>query len=390
MFTVLHLPGAVRAFIPALLGRSALAMAGLGLILAVHSSTGSFVFAGIASAAFGLANVIAAPWRARAVDRWGQRRSLLVLGSVQALGFAGLAFAAILSAPFTVWIGLAVIIGLFAPPLGAAMRVIWADLTIAGDQRKKAFSVDAVAEELLFVIGPVLIAAIIATTSASVGMLVTGAVVLLGTIGLITSAASARQHGRQRRVEVGRRPLRQPGFVRVLCVLAGVGCVLGVVEIVAPAVAEDHSISAASGWLLAAFAAGSALGGVLYGQLRWAASLGTKMLLLCVGMGLVAVAASQARPPMLFALALLVLGLFLAPSLITGYLVADAMVSEDSRTESSAWINTAVNMGAACASGVAGLIIDGTSAPLPLLVVGILAVAVAVVVPRRHLNHRDP
>jgi hypothetical protein len=35
MLTVLRLPGAVRAFIPALIGRSALAMASLGLVLAV-------------------------------------------------------------------------------------------------------------------------------------------------------------------------------------------------------------------------------------------------------------------------------------------------------------------------------------------------------------------
>ena len=76
MFAVLHLPGALRAFLPALLGRSALAMAGLALLLAVQKSTGSFADAGFASAAFGIANVVAAPWRARIIDRWGQRRAL--------------------------------------------------------------------------------------------------------------------------------------------------------------------------------------------------------------------------------------------------------------------------------------------------------------------------
>ena len=71
--------------------------------------------------------------------------------------------------------------------IGAAMRVLWASLTTVGEQRKKAFSLDAVAEELLFVAGPVVVAAIITATSASTALLVTGLVVLIGTIGLTTS-----------------------------------------------------------------------------------------------------------------------------------------------------------------------------------------------------------
>ena len=394
MFASRRLPGALRAFVPALIGRSALAMAGLAVLLAVQEGTGSFALAGLASAAFGLANVVAAPWRARAVDRWGQPRALGLLGIVQAAGFVGFGIvSAVATAPGSVagWsVALAVVVGLSAPPLGAAMRVVWSSLTDSGPQREKAFSLDAVAEELLFVGGPVAITAIIVASSPSVGLFVTAGVGLVGTLGLITSRASAALSGTPPRAREHRaRPLAVPGFLRVLVVLTGVGAVLGVVEIGAPALAAEAGAVAVSGWLLAAFAAGSAAGGLLYGPVRWRVSLGVRLLVLCAAIGLTAVAVSTLGSLPLFAGGLVLLGAFLAPSLITGYLVADAVVAPDGRTEASAWINTAVNLGASLASAVAGAVIDASGTGVALLVVGVVAVALAAVVPVRRLREAE-
>ena len=138
------------------------------------------------------------------------------------------------------FLALAVVIGLSAPPLGAAMRVVWSSLTEPGAQRERAFSLDAVAEELLFVGGPVAITAIIVASSPAVGLFVTAAVVLVGTLGLVSSRASSALSGSPagQRAQSAR-PLRVPGFLRVLIVLIGVGAVLGVVEIGAPALDRD-------------------------------------------------------------------------------------------------------------------------------------------------------
>lgn len=391
MFTVLRLPGAIRAFLPALLGRSALAMAGLALLLAVQYNTSSFADAGFASATFGIANVLAAPWRARAIDRWGQRVALTTMSVAQSAAFVGLAVLASTPGVALAWfIVLSIGVGVSAPPLGAAMRVLRASLTTPGDQRKKAFSLDAVAEELLFVVGPVIIAAIIVATSPSIGLLVTAAVVLVGTTALTTSPVSGAQHGTVTPAVRSHRPLNQPGFTRVLWVLTAVGCVLGAVEIVAPALAEQQDAVAASGWLLAAFAAGSAIGGLIYGHVRWPASLGTKMFILCLSMGATAVLVSRANPLLLFAAGLALLGLFLAPSLITGYIIADGIVPANSRTEASTWINTAVNLGASLgaslAAGIAGVIIDGAGPWLSLLLAGSLVIVAAAAVPFRQLR----
>ncbi|WIB65793.1 MFS transporter [Curtobacterium sp. MCBD17_040] len=315
----------------------------------------------------------------------GQRRSLTVLGVGQAVGLAVLAAAVAAHAPLAVLLAGSVVIGVSAPPLGAAMRVIWASLTDQGEQRKQAFSLDAVAEELLFVIGPVVIAAVITATTAPVGLVLTAVVVLVGTVGITTSTASRAQTPNAGVTTKAERPLGQPGFPRVLLVLVGVGCVLGVAEIAAPAVAEAHGSVASSGWLLAAFAAGSAIGGVLYGHVRWRATLGTKLLLLTVGMGVIAGGVSQIGGLVGFGIGLVLLGLFLAPSLVTGYLVADAVVPESARTEASTWVNTAVNLGAALASAAAGALIDHADVAVPLALVGLLAIVTATIVPRRQL-----
>ncbi|WP_223694927.1 MFS transporter [Leifsonia poae] len=264
--------------------------------------------------------------------------------------------------------------------------MVWSSLTTAGRQRSRAFSLDAVCEELLFVAGPVIVTAIIVTTSPSVGLWVTAGAVLVGTVGMTSSRSSRALRGSGEAAGRGDRPLRQPGFARVLIVLLGVGGVLGVAEIAAPAVAEQHGAIGASGWLLAAFAAGSAIGGLIYGHVHLRSRLGARLFVLCAGMGLAALLVSQLSPLWLFAAGLALVGLFLAPSLITGYLIADTVVPEASRTEASTWINTSVNLGASLASAAAGIVIDGAGPWFALLLVGIVALALAAAVPAARLR----
>lgn len=280
-------------------------------------------------------------------------------------------------------LALSAALGLSAPPLGAAMRVLWASLTTPGTQRSRAFSLDAVAEELLFVAGPVVITAVIVASSPAVGLVVTAAAVFLGTLGMTTSAVSASQRGSRAQTLREHRPLAQPGFARTLVALLGVGAVLGTVEIAAPALATNQGALELSGWLLAAFAGGSAIGGLVYGQREHSSSLGVRLVVLSVGMGLAALIASQVTAIPVFAVLLVAIGAFLAPSLITGYLMADALVPEGSRTEASTWINTAVNLGAALASAGAGVVIDEVGAGLALAGCGGLAVVLAAAAPFR-------
>lgn len=129
------------------------------------------------------------------------------------------------------------------------------------------------------------------------------------------------------------------------------------------------------------FAGGSALGGLLYGQLNLKSGIGNRLFILCVSMGLAAVLVSQLDALGLFAAGIALVGLFLAPSLITGYLIADTVVPEARRTEASTWITTSVNLGASLTPAAAGFVIDTSGAGLALLLVGVIALAFASAVP---------
>lgn len=148
-----------------------------------------------------------------------------------------------------------------------------------------------------------------------------------------------------------------------MLLLFGVGVVLGAVEIVVRAFAQDHGRAATAGLLLALLTVGSAAGGLLYGRRDWVLPLGARLLLLTGGLTLVTAALAAAGGVLMLAGLLLLAGLFLAPSLITGYLLADALTAASVRTESSSWVSTASNAGAALAAAVAGVLVDraGTS-----------------------------
>jgi MFS family permease len=319
-------------------------MAVLAIVLATQRSTGSFAAAGVAAAAFGLANVAAAPWRARAIDRWGQRRTLNPLGLAQAASYLALAITAHdPTTPAVVFAWLSAVAGLVAPPLGAAMRTIWSSITSPGNQRTRALSLHATADEVVFVAGPVIAASLSSAFSPSRALAAVAITVLIGTLGLATSSTSATLQGRAQWPPVGAHspPLGSPRFARVLVVLFGVGAVLGTIEVVAPAVAVGDHHSAASGWLLAARSAGSAVGGVVYGHVSWRSGLGSRMGLAAAAMGTLTFGTAFATTVPVFALGAVAIGLFLAPSIISGYLAAEHLVPSHAATEASDWTNTA-------------------------------------------------
>jgi hypothetical protein len=120
---------------------------------------------------------------------------------------------------------------------------------------------------------------------------------------------------------------------------------LGTTEVVVPAVAVRHGSTALAGVLLGAISLGSGIGGLAYGQRTWRLTPMMRLVLHCGAMALICCLLGLATNPALLAAALGLLGLFLAPAMVTGYLLGDELTSESVRTEASTWINTALNRG---------------------------------------------
>jgi hypothetical protein len=399
---VLALPGALRVFLPAMLGRLSFAMVALALLLLVQARTGSFAAAGLATGAFGLANVLASPARARLVDARGQRPVLVALAFAHALGLVAVLAVVRVGAPVGVVVAASALAGLALPPLGAAMRVVWAALVPDPGMRVRAYSLDgpddahggAVGEEVVFTVGPLIVAALVAVADPEVAVLASAAATVLGTLGMTSSPLSRAQGARpvppaEPGAARGRSadPLRQPLVIPLLVTLLGVGAVLGSVEVAVAALAERAGGTALAGPLLAAFAAGSAVGGLAYGTRAWRVPVRIRLVALVAAMlaataVLGAVAARMPEAPDALALvllgaALVPVGLSLAPAMVSGYLLADERTAPSVRTEASAWVNTAVNTGVALAAAAVGAVVDAAGPVAGIAAGGLAALVVA-------------
>lgn len=153
---VLCIPHARRTFATALLGRLSYGIVPLSVMLAVTRASGSYAVAGTVMALFGATVVFLAPARAALIDRYGPRRALVPLLLAYTL-LLGLLTAAVWrpGTPAFVLGALTALAGACVPPLGPTMRAVWARLAPDRAMLQRAYSLDGVAEELLFGLGAV-------------------------------------------------------------------------------------------------------------------------------------------------------------------------------------------------------------------------------------------
>ena len=354
---VLRTPHATRTFTAALVGRLSYGMVSLAVLLAVSRATGSYAVAGVVMAFFGAASVFLSPLRAALVDRHGPRRVLVPMAGLYA-GLLGVLAAATWrpGAPAALLGTVAVAAGACTPPLGATMRAVWGELVTDRRQLQRAYSLDGVAEELLFVSGPLLVGVVVRFAPPAAGVAVSALLVGIGTLAFVTSPAVKSVAVRASRVRARMRIER--GLVRPVVVAAGVGLSLGAVDLLVLAFAEQrgHGDDTVA-WIFAALSAGSAVGGLLYGAVEWRTGTRVRLPALTAGLGLALAVAGLAPGLATLTGAVVCAGFFVAPALTTAYLVADESAAPGARVQAGAWVNTAVNAGISTGAAAGGLLV---------------------------------
>src|SRR3954447_22197555 len=97
-------------------------MLGIGLVLLIESTTGSYGLAGAVAGVFGLTSAIASPAVSRAVDRFGQARVMLPTIAVHVAGLLLLLLCAQLGAPRWTIFATALIAGASIGSIGSLVR----------------------------------------------------------------------------------------------------------------------------------------------------------------------------------------------------------------------------------------------------------------------------
>jgi hypothetical protein len=368
---VLRLPHARPLLLASLVGRLANATGPLSVVLFVQEQTGSLAQAGAASAAIALASGLLAPVRGRLVDRYGQRRCLLPMALGFAAALAGVVTAAGPGPAAVTTIGLAGAAGAVAPPLGASMRALWVSLVGQGPRLQTAYALDAVLDELLFVVGPLLAGGLATLYRPAAGVLATAGLALVGTLGFVASPVSRAQAGSPAAAE-GRAgwagAMAGPGLRTLVLSLTGVGAAIGIWEIGLVGAAREAGSPEAASLSLAAWAAASGVGGLWYGSRTWRRPAGQRYLVLLALLVVAGAIMAAAGSPVAMGAVVVLVGAVLAPLESSAYLLAAELAPAGTLTESGTWLNTAINVTGAAGLAVAGALVDRAGVPATLAV----------------------
>ncbi|RLL65912.1 MFS transporter [Streptomyces sp. Z26] len=367
---------AVRLLAGTLIGRLPNATAALGIVLFVRAEGGSYTLAGVLSAVYGLATAVGQPSLGRAVDLLGQPRVMLPAAAVSAAGMAVFAFVGI--DPLPLAFAAVLVAGLCTPPLEGGLRALWPDVLKREDRVHAAYALDAVAQELMFAVGPLLVTLLVAVWNEAAALLVINVVGVLGALWVVVSPPSRQWRSGPREAHwLG--ALRSRGLVALLGAFFFVGVALGTIAVAAVAYADDHGDSLISSYLLSALGAGALVGGLLYGARLWtgAPEPRLRVLVAALAAGYLPLSLTPGVPAMTVLAG--ISGVFLAPALACAFVVVDRHAPRGTVTEAFSWLVTTFGVGTAAGTGLVGPVIEWGGPGAGFAVAGFGGVAALVV-----------
>ncbi|GLX52072.1 MFS transporter [Streptomyces hygroscopicus subsp. hygroscopicus] len=352
---ILRARHALRLLTGTLVGRLPNATAAIALVLFVRASGGTYSLAGALAAVYGVANAVGQPVLGRLVDLYGQPRVQLPAAVLAALSMTVFAFSG--TDPLPLAYAAVAASGLCAPPLEGGLRALWPSVLRGEEQVHSAYAMDAVAQEVMFTVGPLLVTLCASVWDARAALLVLNVLGVLGALSVVVSAPSRAWRSAPREAHwLG--ALRSPGLLALLGAFLFVGIALGSITVASVSYADGHGGDAVYGWLMAGLGLGALVGGSVYGARQWAGVPERRLRVL------VALLAVCYLPLMLMpgAVAMVLLsvvsGVFLAPCIACAFILVDRHAPRGTVTEAFSWLVTTFTVGASVGTGLAGPVVQ--------------------------------
>ena len=381
---VLRVPGALRFSASAFVARVPMAMLGIGIVLLVTAYRDSYADAGAVAAAAVAAGSLVAPLQARLADRYGQPAVLAPLLVAHAAALTAVVLSVTTGQSLAVVAAVAAVSGASLPQFDSFVRVRWSHHLDGTGRLPTAFALESVLDEVIFVVGPVVVT-LVATSISPV-------LALLGTLVFTLGGGAAYLSCRRtvpptilRQPGTARDPLPRRTLVPLIGAFAALGTAFGAVEVSVVAFTDEAGQPAAAGVVLAAFAGGSLLAGLVFGAVVQGPPSRVRLVLAQAGLAAAFALALLADTPLSLAGALAVAGVTISPSLITGFGLAEQAAARSRVTESLAWTITALGIGVAVGAAVVGPIIDTRGAETAFVVpvvAAVLSALMAALLPR--------
>ncbi|TRO39248.1 MFS transporter [Pseudomonas putida] len=350
--------GAKGFALAGLLARLPLPMTGIGIITMLSQITGSYGLAGAVAATFVLTYALMSPQISRLVDRHGQGRLLPAAAGLSVLGILLLLACSYWRlADWTLFVGAA--LAGFMPSMSAMVRARWTAIYRGKAQLKTAYSLETVLDEVTFIAGPPISVGLSVAVLPQAGTLAAAVFLAIGVFALAVQVGTEPPVEADAATGQDSMSVFRLADVRLLTLLmVAMGLIVGTVDIVSVAFAEQMDMPAAASVVLSCYAIGSCVAGLVFGVLKLDTPL-HKLLLL----GGLATAATTL--PLLvvgniigLAIAVLVAGLFFAPTMIVAMSLVERIVPESKLTEGMTWLLAGLNVGVAGGAAASGQVVD--------------------------------
>jgi hypothetical protein len=274
--------------------------------------------------------------------------------------------------------------GATMPQTGPMARARWSVLLAGSPRLHAAFSLESVADELCFVIGPAAVTMLATQVHPAAGITCAALCAVGGSLwfaaqrsteppaapvlrsakppkaGLLNTApvnntgpvnTGPAGAGRLLRLAAPSLPVLMPAFLFI-------GAMFVTIDLSTVGFATRLGHKPLAGLLLACYAFGSATGGIWYGARTWRAPASRRMAVtLCLTVA--GVCTFWAMPNLLVLAPVIYLcGMTIAPTLIAGYSLLSATARPGRATEAMSWLSTGIAVGLAIGSTAAGFILD--------------------------------
>ena len=344
-------PGVALVLFAQLLARFPFGMQTITFAVHLEHVFGNYTVAGLAIAASTVGAAISAPILGRLVAVYGIKVIVITCSLVSPIGFLLIAFAPLTEGQAILT---ALALGFFVPPIQPATRAVYPTLVKTEAMRNNLFSVDAILQEVIWIVGPVLTTILIATTTTTVPLVVMVFVQVIGGVSfallpMVQGAPIPRSKKRMGSV-LRSRLVRVMIVVNLLFV-----CSFSALEIGAVAAVGE----AQAGFVLAMLSIGSVVGAIAFGHRARSPLALTKQLgVVLVGDLLIFL---NAKDPLWLGTCLFISGIGVALAFATMSAIIAKSIPLDDTPEVYGWIGSGQNIGYGLGAALAGILVDQIS-----------------------------
>ncbi len=320
----------------------------LGLLIHIEAIFDSYGAAGLVLAATSMGQAIAGPITSRLMGRLGARPILITTTLVCA---ASLVAIALIDMPLTGYVLVGLLGGLSYPPVQPAVRTMYPKL-VEPARLPRLFSLDASAQEIIWVMGPLVITVVSLQVSPVVGLLLCATLLVFGGVWFIGSPELGEVRFAPSTGHFGAVLKRGPVL---LATASGFLLVGSTAAIEAAIVRRFGEGGVQAGVILGVMSLASLVAGFAFGHRQVGRyTLSMWMSTLVVG-GVLALLVDGFWGTLL---AIAVAGLGIAPALAVMFSLVASTIKFSESAEAYGWANTGQLVGAALGSATAGFLID--------------------------------